>query len=70
MAGKERIDRAEFGGHVLPDAARFLGVCIQADAVFLLRLQLLFYPGMQAAPLTPSRHKYAQGFLLTEPQIA
>ncbi len=35
-----------------------------------LRLQLLFYPGMQAAPLTPSRHKYAQGFLLTEPQIA
>ena len=34
-----------------------------------LRLQLLFYPGMQAEPLTPSRKLYAEGFLLTEPQI-
>lgn len=34
-----------------------------------IRLQLLFYPGMQAAPLTRSRQRYAQGFLLTEPQI-
>lgn len=34
-----------------------------------LRLQLLFYPGMQAEPLTPSRTLYAQGFLLSEAQI-
>ncbi len=34
-----------------------------------VRLQLLFYPGMQAEPITPSRQRYAQGFLLTEPQI-
>ena len=34
-----------------------------------LRLQLLFYPGMQAQPLTASRHLYAEGFLLTEAQI-
>ena len=34
-----------------------------------LRLQLLFYPGMQAEALTPSRKLYAEGFLLTEPQI-
>ena len=34
-----------------------------------LRLQLLFYPGMQAAPLTPSRTLYGNGFLLTEAQI-
>lgn len=34
-----------------------------------LRLQLLFYPGMQAEPVTPSRQLYAEGFLLTEPQI-
>lgn len=34
-----------------------------------LQLQLLFYPGMQAEPLTPSRTLYAQGFLLSEAQI-
>ena len=34
-----------------------------------LRLQLLFYPGMQAAPHTPSRQLYGKGFLLEEEQI-
>ena len=34
-----------------------------------LRLQLLFYPGMQAAPDTPSRQLYGNGFLLEEEQI-
>ncbi len=34
-----------------------------------LRLQLLFYPGMQAEALTPSRTMYGNGFLLTEAQI-
>ena len=34
-----------------------------------LRLQLLFYPGMQAEALTPSRTLYGNGFLLSEAQI-
>lgn len=34
-----------------------------------LRLQLLFYPGMQAVPHTPSRQLYGKGFLLDEEQI-
>lgn len=34
-----------------------------------LQLQLLFYPGMQAEPLTSSRTLYGQGFLLSEAQI-
>ena len=46
------------------------GCAVQArDTGLPLRLQLLFYPGMQAAALTPSRARYAYGFLLTEPQI-
>ena len=46
------------------------GCAVQArDAGLPLRLQLLFYPGMQEAALTPSRRAYAYGFLLTEPQI-
>lgn len=46
------------------------GVAVQAarEGVPLL-LQLLFYPGMQAAPETESRKLYAEGFLLSEPQI-
>lgn len=35
-----------------------------------LRLQLLFYPGMYAQPYTPSRQRYANGFLLTQADIA
>ena len=34
-----------------------------------LQMQLLFYPGMQAEPSTPSRTLYGKGFLLSEAQI-
>lgn len=40
-----------------------------AHAQMPLKLQLLFYPGMQAAASTPSRQLYANGFLLNEAQL-
>lgn len=40
-----------------------------AQAQIPIKLQLLFYPGMQAAASTPSRQLYANGFLLSEAQL-
>ena len=48
----------------------FAACAIQAaKAQIPIKLQLLFYPGMQAAASTPSRQLYANGFLLSEAQL-
>ena len=61
--------RIAVGGDSAGGTLAAAGAIQAAKAQIPIKLQLLFYPGMQAADCTPSRQLYANGFLLSEAQL-